>query len=95
MTTIWDDRLAEVWAAPGKAGAGVVVGAAAVLTARHVVAGALDGGSILARVVRPGAVTADWVPMMVLAEDADWDVALLGVDHGERRGRRRLWAASG
>ena len=79
---IWDDRLAEVWAEPGKAGAGVVIGDAAVLTVRHVVVGALDRGSILARVVRPGALTADWVPMTVLAEDADWDVALLGVCHG-------------
>jgi hypothetical protein len=61
---LWDDRLAEVWAAPRRAGAGVVVGAAAVLTARHVVAGALDGGRVLVR---------------VLAEDADWDVALLAV----------------
>jgi tetratricopeptide (TPR) repeat protein len=76
---LWDDRLAEVWAEPRRAGAGVVVGAAAVLTARHVVAGALDGGRVLARVVRPGAATAGWVPMRVLAEDADWDVALLGV----------------
>ena len=32
MAAIWDDRLAEVWAEPGRAGAGVVVGAAAVLT---------------------------------------------------------------
>ena len=75
--TIWDDRLAEVWAEPGKAGAGVVIGMAAVLTARHVVAGALDRGRILARVVKPG-IRTDWVPMTVLAEDADWDVALLG-----------------
>ncbi len=79
---IWDDRLAEVWAEPGKAGAGVVIGAAAVLTARHVVAGALARGSVLARVIRPGARTADWVPMTVRAEDADWDVALLGVNNG-------------
>jgi hypothetical protein len=68
---IWDDRLAEVWAEPGRAGAGVVVGAAGVLTARHVVKGALNGGTVLARVVRPGVATADWVPMRVLAEDAD------------------------
>ena len=81
VATIWDDRLAEIWAAPGKAGAGVVVGAEAVLTARHVVADALDGGDILSRVVRPGAATADWVPMTVLAEDQDWDTALLGVKH--------------
>ena len=83
---IWDDRLAEVWADPGKAGAGVVVGVAAVLTARHVVAGALDRRRILARVVRPGARTADWVPMTVLAEDADWDVALLGVSDSDVAG---------
>jgi TPR repeat protein len=56
-----------------------VIGAAAVLTARHVVAGALDNGRIMARVVRPGASTADWVPMAVLAEDAEWDVAVLCV----------------
>jgi TPR repeat protein len=80
MAQIWADRLAEVWATPGKAGSGVVVGAEIVLTARHVVAGALDGGSILSRVVKPGAVTAGWVPMTLLAEDAAWDVALLGVD---------------
>ena len=86
MAAIWDERLAEVWAAPGKAGAGVVVGDAAVLTARHVVAGALDGGSILSRVIRPGAETAEWVPMTVLAEDADWDVAVLGVAHRTERG---------
>ena len=79
---IWDDRFAEVWAEPGRAGAGVVIGAAAVLTVRHVVVGALDRGRILARVVRPGALTADWVPMTVLAEDAHWDVALLGVCDG-------------
>jgi TPR repeat protein len=76
---IWDDRLAEVWAEPGKAGAGVVIGAAAVLTTRHVVAGALARGRIRVRVVRPGVQTADWVPVTVRAEDADWDVALLGV----------------
>jgi len=34
VAMIWNDRLAEVWAEPGKAGAGVVIGAAAVLTAR-------------------------------------------------------------
>ena len=87
MAAIWDDRLAEVWAAPGRAGAGVVIGTTAVLTARHVVSGALDGGKILSRVVKPGAVTANWVPMTVLAEDRDWDVALLGVDQGSGVGR--------
>jgi TPR repeat protein len=81
MAAIWDDRLAEVWATPGKAGAGVVIGTEMVLTARHLVAGAFAGGSILSRVVKPGAETADWVPMAVLAEDSEWDVALLGVRH--------------
>ena len=94
MAAIWDDRLAEVWAAPGKAGAGVVVGDAAVLTARHVVAGALDGGAILSRVIRPGTETAEWVPMTVLAEDGAWDVAVLGVadsSAGGGDGSRRHW----
>ena len=86
MAAIWDDRLAEVWAEPGRAGAGVVVGAAAVLTARHVVAASLDGGTILGRVIKPGAATAEWVPMTVLAEDRDWDVVLLGVDRGSGGG---------
>ncbi|HEV3292625.1 MAG TPA: trypsin-like peptidase domain-containing protein, partial [Streptosporangiaceae bacterium] len=94
---LWDDRLAEVWAAPRRAGAGVVVGAAAVLTARHVVAGALEGGRVLARVVRPGAATAGWVPMRVLAEDAYWDVALLGVDDEKAAagGAGARWLAPG
>jgi TPR repeat protein len=82
MPMIWDDRLAEVWAA-GKAGAGVVIGTAAVLTARHVVLGTRDRGNIEARVVRPGFPTVGWVPMTVLAEDEDWDVALLGVARGD------------
>ena len=42
-----------------------MIGMAAVLTARHVVAGALDQGRILARVVKPG-IRTDWVPMTVL-----------------------------
>ena len=83
MTRIWQDRVAEVWAEPGKAGTGVVMGAEAVLTARHVIAGALHGGRVLARVVRPAGQTGDWVPMNVLAEDAGWDVALFGVSHGQ------------
>jgi TPR repeat protein len=81
MAAIWDDRLAEVWAPPGKAGSGVVIGTEMVLTARHVVAGAPAGRGILSRVVKPGAVTAAWVPMTLLAADEAWDVALLGVDY--------------
>ena len=78
---LWDDRLAEVRAAPGRAGVGVVMGSRAVLTARHVVAGAYSrGGQALARVVRPQLKTAPWVPMTLTWEDVDWDLALLSVD---------------
>lgn len=81
MPSIWDDRLAEVWAAPGKAGAGVVVGRSAVLTARHVVEGALSSGEIFARRVKPVSLVGDWVPMTVLAEDEEWDLAVLSVSN--------------
>ncbi len=78
---LWDDRLAEVWAAPGNAGAGVVVGRRSVLTARHVVAAREgDDGRILARVVQPRVDTAPWTPMRLVWEAADWDLALLAVD---------------
>jgi hypothetical protein len=77
VTGVWDDRLAEVWAAPGKAGAGVVVGADTVLTARHLLAAAPPGSPVLARVVRPGKKAAKWVPMQILGEDHLWDVAVL------------------
>jgi hypothetical protein len=86
VTGVWDDRLAEVWAAPGKAGAGVVVGADTVLTARHVLAGALADSPVLARVVRPGTVAAEWVPMQILGEDDAWDVAVLVADPESERG---------
>lgn len=82
MGSLWDDRLAEVWAPPGRAGSGVVVGAFGVLTARHVVANVLDGsaaGGALARVIRRGAPPA-WVPMRVAAHAAEWDLAMLEVD---------------
>jgi TPR repeat protein len=79
VARIWNDRLVEVWADPAKAGAGVAIADAGVLTARHVVAGADGGGRVLARVIRRGE-PAEWVPMVVLAADADWDLALLGLD---------------
>jgi TPR repeat protein len=79
---MWSDRLAEVWAAPRQAGAGAALTADIVITARHVVAGALDGGTVLARIVRPGVRVAEWVPMRIVAEDVDWDVALLQVEPG-------------
>jgi Trypsin-like peptidase domain len=80
--SLWADRLAEVWADPGRAGAGVVVGMRGVLTSRHVISAALDGegGRVLARVVRPGAEVARWVPMRPVWDSTDWDVALLAVD---------------
>jgi hypothetical protein len=81
---LWDDRLAEVWAPPGQAGSGVVVGAFGVLTARHVIAGVLDGAGAappLARVVRRGVPPPAWVPMRVVEHAPDWDLAVLEVDH--------------
>src|SRR3954452_7522370 len=60
---LWDDRLVEVWASPRSAGSGVLVGSDGVLTARHVIAGALAGGRVLARVVRPHGQVGAWVPM--------------------------------
>jgi hypothetical protein len=88
VTSLWGDRLAEVWASPGKAGAGVVVGKVGVLTARHLAAGALDGDEVLARVVQPGFLTAPWTAMRVEWEDAAWDLALLLVDRGRDPGDR-------
>ena len=82
MGSMWDDRLAEVWAPPGRAGSGVVVGAHGVLTARHVVAEVLKGSAssgVLARVVRRGSPTT-WVPMRVVADAPDWDVVVLEVE---------------
>ena len=81
MGAVTDDRLAEVWASPGNAGAGVVLGFTGVLTARHVVADALSGdGRILARVVRPGSQVGSWVLMVLRWDSAVWDLALLAVD---------------
>jgi Trypsin-like peptidase domain len=82
MGSLWDDRLAEVWAPPGRAGSGVVLGAFGVLTARHVVAELADGataGQVLARVIRRGSPPA-WVPMRVVDSAPEWDLALLEVD---------------
>jgi hypothetical protein len=79
---MWDDRLAEVWAPPGRAGSGVVLGAVGVLTARHVVAEVVDGssvGGVLARVVRRGS-PPTWVPMRVVADAPEWDLAVLEVE---------------
>jgi hypothetical protein len=81
--SMWDDRLAEVWAPPGRAGSGVVIGAVGVMTARHVVAEVVDGtaaGQVLARVVRRGT-PPTWVPMRVVADAPQWDLAVLEIDH--------------
>ncbi len=83
MGCIWDDRLAEVWAPPGKAGSGVVIGACGVLTARHVIDAVATGaqtGPVLARVIRRGLPRPTWVPMRIASEDAAWDLAVLQVD---------------
>jgi TPR repeat protein len=82
VQSLWDDRLAEVWANPGRAGAGVVVGTHGVLTARHVVAEALGApsGRVLSRVVRAGSVAGKWVTMRVAWDAPEWDIALLAVE---------------
>jgi hypothetical protein len=80
--SMWDERLAEVWAPPGRAGSGVAIGAFGVLTVRHVVAGVVDGtaaGQVLARVVRRGT-PPTWVPMRVVADAPQWDLAVLEVE---------------
>jgi TPR repeat protein len=91
---VWDDRLAEVWAAPARAGAGVVLATDVVLTARHVVSGALDGAPVLARIVRPGVRVAGWMAMTVVADDEAWDVALLQVDPAAAGEATRLATAT-
>ncbi|WAZ21296.1 bifunctional trypsin-like peptidase domain-containing/SEL1-like repeat protein [Streptomyces cinnabarinus] len=93
MGSLWDDRLAEIWAPPGRQGSGVVIGMRGVLTARHVVAGGADG--VLARVVRRAQQrVGGWVPMRVVWEDADWDLALLVVPDGEPQAHSWLVPAS-
>ena len=80
---LWDDRLAEIWAWPNKAGSGVAFGSGGVLTARHVVADAIENskrGRILARLVRRGEVTSSWVTMRLVADDREWDLAVLEID---------------
>ena len=79
MVRLWADRLAEVWAEPGRAGSGVVLGDYGILTARHVVEDARSENDVVARVVRPGAETATWAPMEIAWEDPDWGLALLVV----------------
>ena len=101
MDWLWEDRLVEVWGAPGRADSGVAFGAAGVLTARHVVA---EGSPVRvqARIVRradlasAGAAAAPWVSMRVVAADPDWDLAVLEVDpdaHGA--GRWQVPASAG
>lgn len=80
--SIWEDRLAEVWASPGRSGSGVVVGTFGILTARHVIAGPMEaasGGRVLARVIRRRSPAA-WVPMRIVGSNSEWDLAILEVD---------------
>ncbi|MET0495149.1 MAG: trypsin-like peptidase domain-containing protein [Actinoplanes sp.] len=83
MSWLWDDRLAEVWASPDRAGSGVAIGDRSVLTARHVVAQAVHQsppGRVLARIVLRNEAVTSWVPMRIVADDLDWDLAVLTVD---------------
>ncbi len=89
MARLWADRLVEVWAEPGRAGSGVVLGSHGILTARHVVEDARGENDVLARVVRPGVETATWTPMEIAWEDPDWDLALLVVDESGHE----IWSA--
>lgn len=77
----WADRLVEVWAEPGEAGAGIILDERVVLTAHHIVAPAsasADGsGAVLARVVIPHQHCGHWVAMRVAWGSAEWDVAVL------------------
>ncbi|GFJ95562.1 S1 family peptidase [Phytohabitans rumicis] len=80
---LWDSRLAEVWAWPGRAGSGVAIGARGVLTAHHVVAQASREprpGGVLVRLIRRGEPAPRWVNARVLAADSAWDLAILEVE---------------
>ena len=78
---LFADRLAEIWAEPGKAGTGVAVGARGILTARHTVEGALNSADgIQVRIVPTGAVETSkpvWVYADCVWSEPDWDAALL------------------
>lgn len=90
MGWLWDDRVVQLWAGQksgkGSGGSGVAIGKRGILTARHTV---VDTDTqvwkprILARIVRPGLKSA-WVPAAIVAEDNDWDLAVLEVAHDLR-----------
>ncbi|WP_372671127.1 trypsin-like peptidase domain-containing protein [Amycolatopsis kentuckyensis] len=93
---LWDDRLVEVWAAPGQAGSGVAFGRTGVLTSRHVVS-AGQPIRVLARGVhpslagawptgRPSTTVGPWVLMRVVADDPEWDLVVLEVDPADPKG---------
>jgi TPR repeat protein len=84
--SLFVDRLVQIWAKPGKVGTGVVFGGRGILTARHVVEGALnDVDGIRVRIVPTGAMettSPEWVSAQVCAwthQKSRWDVALLQV----------------
>jgi hypothetical protein len=79
----WDDRVVEIFGPGGKVGAGLAVGDFGVLTARHVAESAGDSG-ILARIIRRSITPLPRVRTHVVAEDEDWDLAVLRVDEESR-----------
>ena len=78
---LFADRLVQIWAEPGKIGTGVAVGARGILTARHIVEGALNSADgIQVRIVPTGAVETSepvWVHADCVCDNADWDAAVL------------------
>lgn len=89
MNWLWEDRLVQVWAEPGRAGSGVAFGAAGVLTAYHVVAEG-SPARVKARTVRrtdpasAGRASAPWVSMRMVAAAPDWDLAVLEASSHEK-----------
>jgi hypothetical protein len=90
MSSIWNDRLAEIWAppstsSPGVSGSGIVIGLRGVLTARHVIKSVASGesrDSVWARVRLPEPrAEQTWVPMSIAYEDKAWDLAVLQVQN--------------
>jgi TPR repeat protein len=94
MHSLWTDRLAEIWAEPGNAGSGVIVGGSSVLSARHVIANASPAGKILARIVRADGAAGSWVASRIAWESTAWDLAMLSPLDADEAGWLRPTSSS-